>query len=160
MTYRRRSARWLVVLIAAVTGTLMLGVDAQVASQSVAQQTRQEQLGDVPRPFNTTPGPLRFSSERFQRFAEAAADGLDYVPGEVLVKFRDGVDTGTQMTTLASAGAGSARDGVRWVGDVAVVTNPDVPDARALAAELQADPDVLWAEPNYLARAAPRDTSR
>ncbi len=158
MTYRRRSARWLVVLIAAVTGTLMLGVDAQVASQSVAQQTRQEQLGDVPRPFNTTPGPLRFSSERFQRFAEAAADGLDYVPGEVLVKFRDGVDTGTQMTTLASAGAGSARDGVRWVGDVAVVTNPDVPDARALAAELQADPDVLWAEPNYLARAWPSGT--
>ncbi len=90
--------------------------------------------------------------------AQAAADGLNYVPGEVLVRFRDGVGASAQLQTLASVGSPSTRDGLRWIGDVAVVTSREMLDARALADSLEADPDVLWAEPNYLARLWPSST--
>ncbi len=136
----------------------MLTADAREAPQSSGPQTREALTVGVPRQSTTAPGRLRYSSERFARMAQARADGLDYVPGEVLVKFRDGVGESAQAATLSSVGSAPTREGLRWVGDVAVVTSRDVLDSRALAASLGADPDVLWAEPNYLARAWPSST--
>jgi len=154
----QRTSRLATATLAAAAGLLIVGADAQESRQSAGPQTRQDLSDGIPRQGSAAPGRLRYSAERFARMSQAAADGLDYVPGEVLVRFREGVSAGAQAATLDSVGAAATRDGLRWVGDIAVVTNRDVPDARVLAAALESDPDVLWAEPNYVARVWPART--
>jgi serine protease len=158
MTQTTTSIRSAVATVVAAGVLLMVAGDAGRAQQTSGRQTRQEQIGAAPRPFDRAPGRLRFSPERYARLSQAAAEGLDYVPGEVLVKFREGASALAQAATLASVPGRPSRDGVRWVGDVAVVTSDAIADARALASMLEIDPDVLWAEPNYLARVGPSAT--
>ena len=80
--------------------------------------------GTQPRDGGVMPG------ERAQAFADAAAGKLKYLPGEVVVKYRNG---GT-----------------------AVLRTGDRVGVLAAASELGADPSVEYAEPNYLYRVTPR----
>jgi serine protease len=84
---------------------------------------------------------------------------LDYVPGEVLVKFRGGVGVAGQQRALSALRSRPLSSDLRWVGDTAVVTDRTELDARILAAQLASQPEVEYAEPNYLYRtsAAPND---
>ena len=85
-----------------------------------------------------------------QAFVDAAADRLDYLPGQVLVKFKDGVEVSGRQRALDALRSRPAEDRLEWVGEVAVLRDPTQPDARVLADQLAAQPEVAYAQPNYL----------
>ena len=101
----------------------------------------------------TPPYRLLLTPERAMALADAASQRLDYVPGEVLVKFNPGVNAVGQERALAALRSRPNSNGLRWVGDVAVWTDPFERDSTILAAQLRAQPEVAYAEPNYLYRA-------
>jgi serine protease len=77
--------------------------------------------------------------------ALAAAPAQDeVVPGEVLVKFKDGVDGSALLRAN-----GLVRRAVGYKGSFEVL-NGARGQERALAAVLRNDPSVEWAEPNYI----------
>ncbi len=96
---------------------------------------------------------------RVLAWLDAADRHLDYVPGEVLVKFKDGVTTTGQQRALMALRSRPSVGDLRWTGPVAVVTDLGQPDARILASQLASQPEVEYAEPNYLMR-IPRANAR
>jgi subtilisin family serine protease len=76
--------------------------------------------------------------------ARNSAQTDEVVPGEVLVKFRDGT---TGVVTASRFGSSIRRSGYRHSYEVLAAENGQ---ERALAARLSADPNVEWAEPNYI----------
>jgi serine protease len=99
-----------------------------------------------------SPYPLILTSARAAAFAQAAAEHLDYVPGEVLVKFRRGTSLLARNRALSALRSRPTSDRLRWLGDVAVVKEPREDDATVIAAQLSRQPEVEWAEPNFLSR--------
>jgi serine protease len=101
------------------------------------------------------------SRERFDAYAEARAQRLPYLPGQVLVRFKDGVGRDGQQRALAAASTRSDVDSLEWIGELALLKDPGQPDPRILARELSQQTEVLYAEPNYLLRigAVPNDPS-
>jgi serine protease len=91
----------------------------------------------------------------------AAQENLPFVPGEVLIRFRAGVDAGRQQSALRAIRAEVRRDNSRWIGDTLHVINADITDPEHAAALLRAQPEVLYAHPNYVARnkSIPNDSS-
>jgi serine protease len=100
------------------------------------------------------------SAEQVRALLEATATRR-YVPGETLVKFRGGTGPSDQTRALSAVRRGTARASSRWIGDVLLVTTPDDPDAVAMAATLAQQPEVEWAQPNYIRtrKLRPNDTS-
>jgi serine protease len=88
--------------------------------------------------------------ERALSFVLATDRKLNYMPGEVLVKFRPGVSVAGQQRALSALRSRPAPSALRWLGDVAVLTDRNELDATILAAQLNAQPEVALAEPNYL----------
>jgi serine protease len=84
--------------------------------------------------------------------SEASTEHRRYVPSEVLVKFRAGVSVAGRSRALSALRGRAASNAMRWVGDVAVVTDDTQPDARILADQLAAQPEVEYAQPNYIRR--------
>jgi serine protease len=82
-------------------------------------------------------------------FAEAAARKLNYLPGEVVVRFKTGAPEARQRALSALRSRPSLND-VTWVGDTAVLRDPLEPDSLRLARQLSEQPEVAWAEPNYI----------
>jgi serine protease len=106
-------------------------------------------------------GPLSFmSAADAQAFADAAAGQLDFLPGEVIVRFKDGVERSAQQRALDVIRSRPSIDRLEWHGDYAVLRDPSQPDARVLAEQLGAQPEVAYAEPNRLRRKSltPNDT--
>jgi subtilisin family serine protease len=78
------------------------------------------------------------------------AEPSDYVPGELIVRFRGGSTSTERAAALRARGARSTdRLGLPGLVRVELERGASVEDA---AAALEADPDVLYAEPNYLNR--------
>jgi serine protease len=90
------------------------------------------------------------SPDRLQRFAAALRTKGAYVPGELLVKFRDGTQPAEQARALSVLRRAATTSDTRWIGDVLLVDTPGEPDAAAAAARLATQPEVAWAQPNYL----------
>jgi len=107
----------------------------------------------------TPPHRMLLTPDRALALIVASDRGVDYVPGEVLVRFRPGVTASGQQRALLSLRSKPSADDLRWVGDVAIVVDRSEPDATILAGELRTQPEVEFAEPNYLYRtsAAPND---
>lgn len=102
-----------------------------------------------------TAPPLQYrpmSAARAEGFVQAADRKLGYLPGEVLVKFRSGVTTAGQQRALQAVRSQPLVGDLRWIDQVAVLHDDTQPDARVLAAQLSAQPEVEFAEPNYLYR--------
>src|SRR2546423_4392975 len=76
--------------------------------------------------------------------ARASATSYDVVPGEVIVKFKDGVDV---ESVARSQGVAHARFGYAHRFDVVLTSRGN---ERSVAARLATDPNVEYAEPNYL----------
>src|ERR687893_423998 len=79
------------------------------------------------------------------------AAAAPYVPGEVLVKYRDGT-TGTEQADVQRDSGTQAEAAIPGGS-----TQLDIADGQSVdrtIAELRADPDVAYAVPNYVARAA------
>jgi serine protease len=66
------------------------------------------------------------------------------------VKFKDGVARDEQQRALDSVRSRPAVDALEWAGEVAILRDASQPDAHVLAEQLSAQPEVLYAEPNYL----------
>ncbi len=116
----------------------------------------------VARPAGSPPGAVSPQAVRTRAgaLAEAGVRGLTYVPGEVLVKFRNRAARRDQQRALAAVRSRTTVDDLRWIGDVALVRDPAQPDAIALARRLAAHPDVEFAEPNYIRRIAGASSDR
>lgn len=99
--------------------------------------------------------------DRLRAMAEAARTGLDYVPGEVLVRFRRGVSLAGRARALRGIRSRPSPAALQWMGDTARLRDPSEPDPTILARQLQLQPEVEWAEPVYLRRrsAIPTDPS-
>ena len=86
---------------------------------------------------------------------DARQRGLDYVPGEVIVKFRDGIASVTRQRALSALRSRPSVNDLEWHGDVALLTDVTEPDAHLLAHQLRQQREVEYAEPNYLIRIKP-----
>jgi serine protease len=95
------------------------------------------------------------TAARAEAFVQAARLGLDYLPNEVLVKFKPGMgpaDYGRALTIVSTQQTGDALD---WRGGVAVVRDDIEMNAHVLAERLRAQPEVEYAEPNFIATIDP-----
>jgi len=91
----------------------------------------------------------------------AAARNLDYLPGEVIVKFREGVSVGQQTRALSALRSRPLPDRMQWIAErTARLSVPEDPDSIGMAANLSRQPEVEYAQPNWLVRpsAVPNDT--
>ncbi|HVL33547.1 MAG TPA: S8 family peptidase [Actinomycetota bacterium] len=77
-----------------------------------------------------------------------ADDTAEFVPGEIVVKYRETADLSDRAEVRASARARRVRS-LRRKG-VELLKVPG--DVRRAVAELEASPDVVYAEPNYIRR--------
>jgi serine protease len=105
------------------------------------------------------PYELRFAADEIERVRRAWDENLAYVPGEILVKFRDGSTDAARLRAVTAIGAASiSRPAAAPDSIVRVVTSDQGDFAQALS-DLRADVDVEWAQPNYVRRlrAAPND---
>jgi len=84
--------------------------------------------------------------------------GDKFVPGQVLVRFRDGLSDQARRDALSHYGLTCVE--LLYPLDIALVTAPEHSLAVELAPRLSQSPHVVWAEPNYRCRvalAAPND---
>jgi len=100
---------------------------------------------------------LLLTPDSAEAYVEAAEQHLDYLPGEVVVRFRNGVSTAGQDRALAGVRSRPSSDDLEWAGPVAVLHDRSQPNARILADELRLQPEVEYAEPNYLVRLPSRE---
>jgi serine protease len=99
------------------------------------------------------PAGTGLSIEDAEAFAEAAARRLDYLPGEVLVKFRPGTQPAQQTRALSALRSRPTADALRWSGGgIARLRDASEPDAERLASLLRSQPEVEFAQPNYIRR--------
>jgi serine protease len=102
-------------------------------------------------PSWTPPYPMILTPERALAFAQAADRKLDYVPGEVLVKFKPGVTPAGQQRSLMALRSRPAVSQLDWIADDTAVLRDTLEwDASILASQLSGEPEVEYAEPNYL----------
>jgi serine protease len=97
--------------------------------------------------------PFILTPERAEAFVEAADRRLPYVPGEVVVKFKPGVTTSGQQRALMALRSRPDVSALRWSAGAAVLRDESQPDSTVLAAQLRSQPEVEYAEPNYIRRA-------
>ena len=97
---------------------------------------------------STAPAFLRTATQ-LRALVDASANG-GYIPGETLVKFREGTAPADQTRALSTLRRGTTGSS-RWIGtDVLLVSTPDDGDAAAIAATLGRQPEIEWAQPNYV----------
>src|SRR5262249_32474418 len=120
----------------AAAGSLLLaGLAPSISAQSEDTQYR-----------------MRLTPERALAFVRAADRKLTYVPGEVLVKFRAGVGEAGRPRAPARLRSRPSVADLHWIGDVALVTDYTELDSTILAAQLNTQPEVAYAQPNHLYR--------
>jgi serine protease len=138
--FAARRALSLVALAVAVAWPLLSDTDPARAQEAAPPPT-------------TAPVRTRMTHERLQAIMEASNQQLAYLPGEVLVKFRDGVTLEGSQRALSGLRSRPPVSSLRWSGaNLAVLHDAGEPDAHVLAGQLRLQPEVLWAEPNYLRR--------
>lgn len=96
--------------------------------------------------------PLSVNARRVQAMSDATEQHLRYLPSQVLVKFKSGVSVAGRSRALSALRSRPDANALRWIGDVAVLTDETQPDARVLADALGAQPEVEYAQPNYIRR--------
>jgi serine protease len=92
------------------------------------------------------------SLDQVEALRRAWNDGLSYVPGEVLVRFRDGVTTGGRQRAMRELPGRLDNRRTRRIGDALLMKSVDERDAYRLASTLRSQPEVLWAQPNHFRR--------
>jgi serine protease len=90
------------------------------------------------------------TAQRARDLIDAADRRLSYVPGEVLVRFKSGVSVARQRRALSALRSQPDPGMLRWIGNTALLHDVTEPDATVLAQRLAAQPEVQFAEPNYL----------
>lgn len=93
---------------------------------------------------------FHLTAERLRARLQAIQQGLDHMPGEVLVKFQPGSGPQAQARALSVARGPIPQANQQWIGDALLVRATEEPDAARFAARLEQQPEVVWAHPNYL----------
>src|SRR3712207_105640 len=83
--------------------------------------------------------------------APAIAEASGYVPGEVIVKYRDGT-SGTLESTVEQATGTRTEDAIPGGAEQLQIEDGD--SVRQTVSELRKDSNVAYAVPNYVARAS------
>jgi len=89
---------------------------------------------------------------RLQSLLTAVEQKLPYVPGEVLVRFTPEAETQQQASVLRVLRTDINAENSRWIGDVLHIRSADITDPEHAAFLLRSQPEVLYAQPNYLRR--------
>ena len=128
---------------------LLLGTVASVAvlSSSTTRTSAQQR---------TLPYDFLQSREQIDALRQAWNDDLPYIPGEVLIKFRPGVEAAGRIRALSATRARIEERNARWIGDVLWVRSSEERDATQFASVLGRQPEVEWAQPNYFRRTSAR----
>ena len=95
---------------------------------------------------------LILTRDQVESLRQAWNDGLSYIPGEVLVKFRDGVTTARQAQAISEVPGRIDNSSTRRIGDALLMKAVGERNADRLASTLQSQPEVLWAQPNHFRR--------
>lgn len=104
--------------------------------------------------FGVFPGGAAAATKQSLVKAHKSMRTAEYVPGEVIVRFRDGAGATTQAVSRAKAGGRTAaRLGRSIPGLSHIELKPGV-SVEAAIESLSKDPAVLYAEPNYIVTAA------
>jgi serine protease len=137
---------------------LILVIPDSYTRASATQQrvgTAVPRVPSAPAPGQSGPvtvGALQLTADRASALIEARRRRLDYVPGEVTVRFKPGMSASQQQRALMALRSRPSVDGLRWLpGGAAVLRDNSQPDAHILAEQLGEQPEVESAEPNYLA---------
>jgi len=91
------------------------------------------------------------TAEQRQAIELAAVRNLDYIPGEVVVKFRLGTTVTGQARALDALRSRPLPDRLQWIADRTARLRVDGDlDSPAIAASLARQPEVEYAHPNWL----------
>ncbi len=90
-----------------------------------------------------------WSQDLYQGTMDSASAELEYVAGEILVKFSPAVPQETIDQVVASRGC--SVEGVSTVAGFHIINTPSGSSEMDLAATFAADPDCEWSSPNFLA---------
>ena len=98
---------------------------------------------------------------RLTTMLDAVENGLPYVPGEILVRFKPGAEPWARASALKVLRADVDPANSDWIGDVLHLKKLDIEDPVRAAENLRRQPEVLYAQPNYLRRphSVPNDTN-
>jgi serine protease len=121
-----------------------IAVAAFIASHSPQVKAQTDQW--------TPPYSMILTPERALALVEAAQRHLSYIPGEVVIKFKNGVTVAGAQRALMALRSRPSVNALRWTSDVAVFRDEGQPDSTILADQLRTQPEVAYAEPNYLRR--------
>ncbi|HEY7498502.1 MAG TPA: S8 family serine peptidase [Vicinamibacterales bacterium] len=91
----------------------------------------------------------------------ALEEGLPYVPGELLVRFKDGTPQRQSESALTVLHSTISPDNASWLGPVLHLSDLNIDDPVRAADTLSRQPEVLYAQPNYLTalRSVPNDSN-
>jgi serine protease len=129
----------------------LIGVHVLVLAAVVVALASSSRFIHAQSEASTSPYPMILTAARADAYMEAAARNLDYLPGEVVVKFRSGVTAAGRQRALMALRSRPSTDQLAWVGDDTAVLRDDLElDASILSAQLSSQPEVAYAEPNYL----------
>ena len=101
------------------------------------------------------------SAAKVQALVDASTRHLNYLPGEVVVRFRSVTPENRDARALSAVRAKLRGMGtIEWIGgSEAVVHDGSGGDAKALAEQIAQQPEVEFAEPNYIYKIEPRSVS-
>ena len=91
-------------------------------------------------------------TERAQAYVRALTDRLPYVPGDILVKFRADADMAARTRALSVMRTGANAPEAVYVGEALLTHSSAEPNPEVLATILRRQPEVEWAQPNYINR--------
>ena len=78
--------------------------------------------------------------------------GLNYIPGEVVVRFKRGMGPAGQQRALDVVRSRPRVTDLEWFGETAVLRDLTQPNSLFMAQQLASQPEVEYAEPHYLRR--------
>ena len=125
---------------------------ALVATHSLFSSSAQARISAAPA---TQSLDTQRAIARANAFVEARQRGVNYLPGEVVVKFKPGTAPARQQRALMALRSRPDVTALEWHADVALLRDPSQPDAHILAEQLRLQPEVEYAVPNYIARTSP-----
>jgi serine protease len=130
--FRRNQSRWARTIVAT---TIVAAVASRVSTQDTGR----------------SPGMLS-TGERLEAVRRSWNEGASFVPGDVLIKFRNDATTAQRSRAMTVVRGGVDAKRSEWIGDVLWASTPGESSVRVAAERLQAQPEVLWAQPNYFRR--------
>jgi subtilisin family serine protease len=108
----------------------------------------------LPNAFTHAPTPS-LSPAQAQGISTAIARRVDYVPGEVIFKFKNNTPTFLQQRALTAIRSRPRLSDVHWMRSIGLIHDDSQPDANVLAQQLSEQSEIEFAHPNYLRHPTP-----